>query len=77
MKIHKTRYHGYLYSMTLCGLNVPHDESTAVSQDVTCKECLPKDAALCDPTCQLYDGRLCDCKDVCQQRQRWLKEASQ
>jgi hypothetical protein len=30
---------------------------------------------LCDPTCQLYDGRMCDCKDICERRRRWLKEA--
>ena len=32
------------------------------------------DDALCDSSCELYDGRVCDCKGNCNRRQAWLKE---
>ena len=29
------------------------------------------DRSLCDPTCQLYDGRLCDIASNCERRRDW------
>jgi hypothetical protein len=32
------------------------------------------DDALCDSSCELYDGRICDCKRNCNRRQVWLRD---